>query len=602
MTTQLRVVSHSQSQLFRASPNAYLIGVAVTIFSGLLPTFAAWCIAGLLGAIARGAPPEPWAAGVCLSLVLASFIPKLGEFCLSDLSRRLRTRMQIQFFERVNAVPGLTMFESSAFRDRMRMAQQASESSPTTLLGALTGTTQATIGIVSFLSLAIVQAPALSMLCVCSSIPVGWALSRDARERFALLWATTPSERRRAFYGSLLVNLQAIKELRIYGLGEVFARRMDKELATIVRNEHQQDLRSTVREGVTTTLGAIGIALAIWLMLVVGPQPSVEQASFLVAAFLGIQVATISLFERLGGLRQATNTYRTYIDLLSELPHPVSNTVHCLEPPLSFETIAFENVSFRYKDDLPWALQNVSISISRGGSYGVVGRNGAGKSTLVKLLLRLYEPTRGRILIDGVDASLISVVRYRQMVGAVFQDFMSYDLSLLENISIGDVTAPISLPAIEAAARTSGVDQIAGRLPRRWNTILTQQYEAYDAEGTEDMGPPVTLSGGQWQRVAIARAMMRRNRPLLVLDEPASGMDAKAEHELREALSITDSNQAIVHVSHRLSTIRRCNQIVVINDGHIVAAGTHEDLVAGGGEYAEMFHLQATGYSDASTK
>lgn len=595
MTSWIRVIAHSQTQLFKASAKSYTVGVGVTLLSGALPAFTAWSVAGLLGALANHDPVYQWAAGVCVSIIFLSFIPKLGEFSLNDLARRLRGSMQAEFFARVNAVPGLALFETSGFRDRMRMAHQASEGSPTSLLGAMTGTFQATISIGSFLILIFPHSPILSIVCLASSIPVGWALGRDARERFALMWTTTPSERRRAFYGALLVNLQAIKEIRIYGLGGTFASRMDKELEITLAKERKQDVKSTLREGLTTTLGALAVASAIWLAVTVG-NPTVQEASLLVSGLMGIQIAAVTLFDRIGSLQHSASSYGVYMDLMRDLPSPVLESPSVPGAEISFQTIEFENVSFRYGPDLPLVLDNLSLVVNAGVTYGLVGQNGAGKSTLVKLLLRLYEPSSGRIVVDGVDAKSIPIAQYRHMVGAVFQDFMCYDLTLRENVEIGDITSSASLARIQDAGTVSGVESIAEQLPNGWEAMLTQQHEASDSSQDEETGPPVILSGGQWQRVAIARAMMRRHKPLLVLDEPTSGMDARAESHLRQALPKGIDNQAVIHISHRLSTMRDCDCIWVLQGGTISEMGNHEDLMHLDAAYAELFNLQASGY------
>jgi ATP-binding cassette, subfamily B, bacterial len=256
--------------------------------------------------------------------------------------------------------------------------------------------------------------------------------------------------------------------------------------------------------------------------------------------------------------------------------------------------IEVEDVWFRYGPDEPWILRGVSLFLPFGQAVALVGLNGAGKSTLVKLLCRFYDPDRGRILWDGVDLRQLDPLALRQRISAVFQDYMSYQLSAGENIAIGDLSLARTGGALERAARQAGVHATLAALPRGYDTMLARGFYDLTADGDTRQG--VLLSGGQWQRVAVARALLRGDRDLVILDEPSSGLDAEAEHEMHALLRGERNARATVLISHRLNTVRDADHIVVISDGIVSEQGDHAALMSAGGTYARLFTLQARGY------
>jgi ATP-binding cassette subfamily B protein len=256
--------------------------------------------------------------------------------------------------------------------------------------------------------------------------------------------------------------------------------------------------------------------------------------------------------------------------------------------------IELRDVWFRYDDEHPWVLRGVSLFIPQGIAVALVGLNGAGKSTLVKLLCRFYDPTRGAILWDGEDLRTVDLAELRGRIGAVFQDYMTYDLSATENVAVGDLSALDDQSRVHAAARRAGIHEVLEKLPQGYETPLTRSFFGGSDEKEDQAG--VRLSGGQWQRVALARAFLRDRRDLMILDEPSAGLDAEAEHEVHSRLRAHRAGQTSLLISHRLGTIRDAEQIVVLADGVIVEQGIHADLVSAGGAYARLFALQAAGY------
>jgi len=241
-------------------------------------------------------------------------------------------------------------------------------------------------------------------------------------------------------------------------------------------------------------------------------------------------------------------------------------------------------------------LRGVNLTIPHGHALALVGLNGAGKSTMVKLLCRFYDPDRGAILWDGVDLRDVPVDDLRAKIGAVFQDYMCYDLSAAENIGLGDVSVMEDRERVVAAARRAGAHDIVAGLPRGYDTFLSRMF--FDEADREDPETGVLLSGGQWQRLALARAFLRDRRDLMILDEPSSGLDAEAEHEVHSSLRRHRDGATSVLISHRLGAVRDASAIAVLAEGRVAELGSHDELIASGGEYARLFRLQASGYDE----
>jgi len=247
--------------------------------------------------------------------------------------------------------------------------------------------------------------------------------------------------------------------------------------------------------------------------------------------------------------------------------------------------IEFQNVSFSYRGSDFYAVRNVSFRIAPGETIAIVGRNGAGKTTLIKLLCRLYDPTEGRILLDGIDIRELDLDELRGAIGGMFQDYVTYQATASENVGLGDLADIENRPHIEAAARKGGAHELIANLPDGYDTPLGKWF---------DHG--ANLSGGEWQKVALSRAFMRDAR-VLVLDEPTSALDAQAEYELFERLRNLTEGRTAVYISHRFSTVRRADRILFLERGQLVEEGSHEELMALAGRYARLFNMQASAYT-----
>ncbi|TAD96281.1 MAG: ATP-binding cassette domain-containing protein, partial [Bacteroidetes bacterium] len=244
----------------------------------------------------------------------------------------------------------------------------------------------------------------------------------------------------------------------------------------------------------------------------------------------------------------------------------------------------FENVGFSYPKSDKFSVRHLSFELKAGEKLALVGENGAGKTTLVKLLARLYEPTEGRILLDGIDLKLYDLADLRDSIGIIFQDFVRFDFTAAENIAIGDIKESQNMPKIESAAEKSLADELVNRLPKKYDQLLGSKF-----------ADSVNLSGGEWQKIAIARSYMRDSQ-LLILDEPTAALDARAEHEVFLRFSKLVQGKSAILISHRFSTVRMADRILFLEKGEIREIGSHEELLALNGKYAELFNLQAKGY------
>jgi ATP-binding cassette subfamily B protein len=259
-----------------------------------------------------------------------------------------------------------------------------------------------------------------------------------------------------------------------------------------------------------------------------------------------------------------------------------------LDPATARGELVFDHVTFRYPGREEDALSDVSFTIAPGETVAVVGRNGAGKSTLIKLVTRLYDPTDGRILLDGVDLRELEPAAVRQLIGGMFQDYVTYQASAAENIGLGELARLEDRDAIEDAAIKGGADSLLDRLPDGWDTPLGKWFDG-----------GVELSGGEWQKIALGRAFMRDAR-ILLLDEPTSALDAQAEFELFARLRSLARGRTAIYISHRFSTVRQADRILFLEHGRLVEQGTHAELMALGGRYSQLFTLQAAAYTGES--
>jgi ATP-binding cassette subfamily B protein len=586
----------------RAAPRYLLALSVVTGLGAAAPVVTAWLSKVLLDRLAGGGTTVsavlPCAAGLAVAGLLTGVLPHAIRYATAELERQTAVDALSGLYAAVDRLPGVARLEDPGFQDRLRLAEQASRSGPGRLVTCTLGVAQALFGIVGFAVALVVLSPVMAAVVLLAAVPVLRVHLTLSAEQAAVLWRTGHSQRREMFYARLLTMPNVAKEVRLFGLGGFFRGRMLDEL-TGVNAEHRTLGARQLRRHAALALLSAAVAAGGLLWMVVeaaGGRATVGDVALFVAAVAGVQAGLAGAVQNAAGAHQALSLFDHYRAVVATEPDLVVPDRPAPVPVLR-RGIELRDVWFRYRPDQPWVLRGVTLTVPCGQTLALVGLNGAGKSTLVKLLCRFYDPTRGTIRWDGVDLRELDPVLLRERIGAVFQDFAEYDLSAAENVAVGELAALDDRARIEAAAQRAGVHETLHRLPRGYDTLLTKLF----VRGTRSDDPQhgVVLSGGQWQRVALARALLRDGRDLMILDEPSAGLDARAEHEVHAALREYRHGRTSVLISHRLSAVRHADRVVVLAGGEVVEDGTHAELMAVGGRYAELFEIQARGYADA---
>ena len=516
--------------------------------------------------------------------VLADILGRIVTFLDGLLAERVSTSSSVRLMEHA-ATLDLEDFEDAEFQDQLERARRQT-SGRMTLMSQLFSQAQDLVTVASLAAGLIVFAPWLIVLLLVALVPAFLGEAHFNAKSYSLDFGRTPERRELDYVRQTAASVETAKEVKIFGLNDFLIDRYRRLAASFYDANRRLALRRAGWGGLFTTIGTIGYYFAYayiaWRTLT--GEFSVGDLTFLAGSFRRLRTLLESL---LSGFSSVAGQALYLDDLFSFFA--VRPEIHSPADPLPFprpirDGFVFEDVGFIYPGAERWAVRHLSFTLKAGEVVALVGENGAGKTTLVKLLTRLYDPDEGRILLDGRDLRDYGLDELRGSMGVIFQDFVRYNLPAGDNIAVGRIAARADHERIARAANRSQADEVIARLTGGYDQMIGKRFK----NGVE-------LSGGEWQKIAIARAYMREAE-VLILDEPTAALDARAEYEVFRRFKELSAGKTAVLISHRFSSVRMADRILVLADGKVEAQGTHEELVAQQGRYAELFELQAAGY------
>lgn len=599
----LRHLGRLVAQIWRTSKSLTATSIGLRLISSLQPIAMLYVgkliideVVRLSGAAPAGANFAEWWSSGALNTTATLLAIELALVVASDLLSRATGLVDAVLSElHSNTVSvelmahaarlDLMHFESAEYQDRLERARRQA-AGRNALLSQMFGQAQDIITVVTLAAGLFVYAPWLILLLPLSFVPAIWGETRFNTLAYFLSRGRSPERRELEYIRQIGASAETAKELKLFGLGNFLIERF-KALARTIYLENRK--LSTQRAGwgalfssisTLTYYGAYGFI--VWRTIT--GDFSIGDLAFLSGSFLRLN----GLFQKILLGFTAIAGQSMYLDDLFSF-FEIEPTILSPANPRPFpqpirQGIVFDNVGFRYPDTDTWAIRHLNFTLQAGETLALVGENGAGKTTIVKLLTRLYDPDEGRITVDGIDLKDFAVADIHAHIGVIFQDFIRYSLTARENIGVGRIEYQDDMERIQSAAESSLANSVIDKLPQGYDQQLGRLFK----KGRD-------LSGGEWQKVAIARAYMR-DADLIILDEPTAALDAKAEAEVFSRFKSLAAGKTAVIISHRFSTVRMADRILVLENGGILEAGSHEELVALRGRYAELFELQAAGY------
>lgn len=593
LSGSFRFAGRALALVWRTAPRLAIALGLLTLVAGLLPALIAWIGKGVVDAVVLAARTH----GAEQRQIVLYYVVVEGIAVIALLSAQrglsvCQALLRALLGQRVNEMilqkaleMSLTQFEDAAFYDRLTRARREASVRPLSLAIRLFGLAQNGISLVTYSMLLLAFSPWAVLVLAVGGLPAFFAEVKFSGEAFRLFRWRSPETRLQAYLETLIAREDHAKEVIVYQLGAKFLARYRE----IFLRLYDEDRRLTWRRnawglllGIVGTLALYG-AFAWTVLQTVAGALSLGGMTLYLLVFKQGQGAVNASLQALGGMYEDNLYLSTLYELLDHPTPPMSGQL--LAGPQPHDGLRFENVSFSYPAATKPALDGVTLHLTPGHTLALVGSNGSGKTTLIKLLTRLYQPSAGRILLDGADLQDWQPLALRRRIGVIFQDFTRYQLQVGENIGAGDVAHFDEQPRWQMAAEQGLAHEFIQDFSQKYQTQLGKWFD----DGRE-------LSGGQWQRIALSRAFMRRDADILVLDEPTSAMDAQAESGIFDRLREVASGKMAVLISHRFSTVRRADWIAVIDDGRIVEQGSHEQLLTHHGIYAKLFELQAAGY------
>jgi ATP-binding cassette subfamily B protein len=591
-----RYTRHALALVWATSRTLTVALALLTLVAGMVPAAIAYVGALIVDAVVAAIAVHAASGVADLSTVLGYVLLEGALVAVLAATQRglstCQSLLRAQLGQRVNEMileKALTLelrhFEDSEFYDKLTRARREASTRPLSLVMRSFGLVQNGIALVSYATLLWQFSPWAVLVLLLAGLPSFIAEAKFSGDAFRLFRWRSPETRMQMYLETVLAREDHAKEVKLFGLGPLLLDRYRSIFRKVFREDRALTIR---RDSWGFCLGLISTAAFYaayaWIAVnAVRGNISLGQMTMYVLLFRQGQAAVSSSLAAIGGMYEDNLYLSTLYDYLdTPVDTPTGSATAGPEPGTG---VRFENISFTYPGASEPAVRDVSLHLRPGQSLALVGENGSGKTTLIKLLTRLYVPTAGRITLDGLDLAQWNPMALRRRVAVIFQDFARYQLKVGENIGVGDVEHFEDEARWREAAELATASPFVADLPAGFQTQLGKWFK----DGRE-------LSGGQWQKIALARAFIREGADILVLDEPTAAMDARAEAQVFEQFRELARERMVILISHRFSTVRMADQILVVQGGQILERGDHDALMALGGHYAHLFTLQARGY------
>lgn len=577
-------------------PPSALAMALCSLVGALLPAGQAW-VGKLIVDVVVQSMNNHVGAQAGLTAALPWLLAELGLIILQAANGQARKLAEHILHARVNVGINsqiirkaleldLSHFENPEFYDKLQNARREADWRSLQIVNGGFYLAQNIITLLSFAALLLRFSPWLALILFAATIPAFIAQNKYAELNFRVLSWRAPEARKLQYLEYLLTDYDSVKEVKLFNLGEPLLGRYTNLFWKFLKEDEDIAVKrswASLGWGLLATLSYyVAYAWIVWRA--VGGEITLGDMTL----YLGVARSSQSMFEAIFyGLSDLYENGLFMSNLFAYLelkPAMVTASQPRPAPTQIRQGIEFQHVSFKYDGQADWTLHDVNLHIQPGEKIALVGMNGAGKTTLIKLLTRLYDPTEGQILLDGVDLRDIELTDLRRRIGVIFQDFVRYHLAAKENVGFGQIEALEDEPRITGAAQKSGAHPLIEKMPQGYETVLGRWF----SNGRD-------LSGGEWQKIALARAFMR-DCEVLVLDEPTAALDAENELRVFQQFRELTADKTAVLISHRFSTVRMADRIFVIQNGHIAEQGSHDALLAQGGTYARLFTLQAESY------
>src|SRR3954452_3839988 len=588
----LRYVRPLLKLVWETSPPLVVASISLRLIRALMPVAMLWVPKLIIDAVVAWVSHRSGSVAHIWNLVAIEFglacvsdvLSRSNSLCDSLLGDRFTNRVSVRLMQHATVLD-LATFEDPVFYDKLERARRQT----TGRMGLMANILKIGQDLVSLISMSvglIVFSPWLMALLVAAVVPAFLGENHYSKLAYSVLFRRTPQRRQLDYLRLLGASAQSAKEVKIFGLGAF----LTKRYGAVAQSIEDENRGLAIRRAISGTFlnfiatgGYYGAYLVVLSKTLAGAI-TLGMFTFLTGAFSRSRSYIENMLSGFNDITEEAMYLKDLFDFFELKPSVESGALALPAPRPIRDGFEFQNVTFGYPGASRAVVQGINFRLHAGEKVALIGQNGAGKTTLVKLLARLYDPTDGRILLDGVDLREYDMDDLRREIGVIFQDYMRYDAIVRENIGFGKIEAVDDQDRIRGAAVKSLAQSVIDKLPGGFDQMVGRRFDG-----------GLDLSGGEWQKLAIARAYMR-DAQLLILDEPTATLDARAEYEVFQRFADLTRGRMAVLISHRFSTVRMADRILVLADGQIQEQGTHHELLAVGGQYAELFELQAAGY------